>query len=88
MAAICSGLLLACTDDIDEQFDCIAICDKYAECVDEEYDVDDCADQCETTADGDEDFANRADSCEACIDDRSCAESVFPCTSECAGIVP
>jgi hypothetical protein len=88
LVALCGGLLAACTDDIDEQFDCIAICDRYAECADEDYDVDDCADRCETNADQDEAFGDKADACEACIDDRSCVEAAFPCASECVGIVP
>jgi hypothetical protein len=85
---VCGGLSAGCTDDIDEQFDCWAICDKYDECVDGDYDVEDCADRCETEADNDKDFAALADACEACIDDRSCAESVFPCSAECVSIVP
>lgn len=85
---LCVGLLGACADDIDEQFDCWAICDKYGECVDSDYDKDACADRCETEADNDKDFAAKADVCESCVDDRSCTESVFQCTAECAGIVP
>lgn len=82
------GGLLGCTDEIDEQFDCIAICDKYADCVSDDYDVDDCADRCETSADEVQGFADKADACESCIDDRSCVEAAFPCASECSGIVP
>ncbi len=88
LTTLCGALLAACTEDIDEQFDCLAICDRYAECVDDSYDVDECADRCETNADEDEDFGNKADACEACIDDRSCVEAAFPCSDECVGIVP
>lgn len=82
------ALLGGCAEDIDEQFDCWAICDKYAECVSDDYDVEECADSCETEADNSEEFGDKADACESCIDDRSCVESVFPCAAECSGIVP
>lgn len=81
------GAVVGC-DDADEAFDCLAICDRYSECVSDEYDVDECADRCEMNADEDANFADKADSCEACIDDRSCVEAAFPCAAECSGIVP
>jgi len=81
------GAVFGC-DDADEAFDCLAVCDRYSECVTDDYDVEACADRCETNADDDQAFADKADACESCIDDRSCAEAAFPCAAECAGIVP
>jgi len=77
----------ACTDKIEQAFDCHQICGRYDECVDESYDVDACVDRCEGHADDDEAYARKANACEACLDDRSCAQS-FPCVDECIGIVP
>jgi hypothetical protein len=73
-------------DEIDQYADCIDICGRYQDCFDESYDVDDCADRCE-----DMDHTNERteiDQCENCLDDRSCAEAVFPCAQECTDIVP
>ena len=90
LAAMIAGCaLLACSDaadDIDQFADCTAICDRYQECFDDNYDTSRCTDRCE-----DMDRRNEmeaVDDCESCIDDRSCAEAVFPCAVECAGIVP
>ena len=79
----------ACSDaveDVDQFTDCMDICNRYADCIDSDYDVDKCEDRCE-----DKDFNNDnniVDKCENCLDDKSCTNSVFACTTECASIVP
>lgn len=75
-------------EKIDEETDCRAICGRYEECFDEDYDVEGCVDRCNDMTDADGGDPHAADECEACIDERSCTESVFPCAAECASIVP
>jgi hypothetical protein len=72
----------------DNAITCADVCNRYQECIDEDYDVTDCVDRCESDASSDQDKERRLESCETCLDDRSCTESVFACTTECAGIVP
>lgn len=74
-------------DQIEHQFDCASICQRYADCINGDYDVDACTSRCKDNADNNSDFAAKADACESCIDDRSCVES-FPCIDECVGVVP
>jgi hypothetical protein len=85
-AASCVTLSCDSEDEIDQFSDCIDICGRYQDCFDESYDTDSCADRCE-----DMDHTNERteiDQCENCLDDRSCAEAVFPCAQECTNIVP
>lgn len=87
--AIASFATMSCDDaedEIDQFSDCIDICGRYQDCFDESYDTDACADRCE-----DMDNTNdrtEIDQCENCMDDRSCAEAVFPCSLECRDVVP
>ena len=73
---------------IDRIYDCDQICDKYKECADANYDNAWCADDCRAAAKDDQAYQSKADDCETCIDDRSCVDSAFQCSAQCAGIVP
>jgi hypothetical protein len=83
--------LSACGEDgpaksIDRTTDCADICKAYKDCIATDYDVDACVNRCsdmDTVKQSD-----RIDTCEDCLDDKSCVDSVFSCTTECAGIVP
>jgi hypothetical protein len=75
-------------DKADQIIDCNKICNKYKDCLNSDYDVGACVDRCEDKADKDDDAADQADSCESCIDDKSCAGSVFQCGAQCAAFVP
>lgn len=83
------GAIAACgaADEVENKITCRQVCDRYKECFDSDYDVNDCADSCEDEANSDEDKDQRLESCDACIDDRSCSEAVFNCTTECAGVI-
>jgi hypothetical protein len=80
----------ACGSDpiksLDRSADCADICQKYKECIATDYDVSDCSDRCSDM--NDDQQTARIDDCETCLDDKSCVNSVFSCTAECAGIVP
>lgn len=75
-------------EEIDQELDCKTICDRYADCFDEDYDVEECQSNCSQKAEQDRDHADKVNACEACIDDRSCSEGTFKCTTKCVGIVP
>lgn len=85
------SVLGACGKDdpitaIDRASDCSKICDKYKECIAGDYDTDACEDRCTDMVT--ESKTDKIDDCSDCVDDKSCTNSVFSCTSECAGIVP
>jgi hypothetical protein len=86
---VLAAILGSCGDSVEkvDQFtDCMDICNRYADCIDSNYDVDKCEKRCQ-----DKDFKNDnsvVDRCENCLDDKSCVNSVFACTTECASIVP
>lgn len=89
--AVLTALAAACgTDDpitaIDRSTDCAQICDKYKDCVKSDYDTDKCADDCSDMVN--EEDTQKIDDCQDCLKGNSCTESVFNCTTECAGIVP
>lgn len=95
MTALTTALLLLSTvvcgdavDAVENSYNCAKVCDRYRDCFDSDYDAETCAQNCENTASDDTEYANTVNSCEACIDDRSCSESVFPCASECGSVVP
>ncbi len=76
-------------DKIENHIDCAMICGRYQECVDADYDADGCEDRCEAMSDPETGSdPNGANECEACLDNRSCVESVFPCAAECVQFVP
>jgi hypothetical protein len=86
---LCSAAV-GCKDaveDVDEKFDCSAICNKYKECFDKDYDVDKCRDHCEARAD-DPDSNDQEQTCSDCIGDMSCGGATFRCADDCIGIVP
>lgn len=72
-------------DDVAQAIDCNTICNRYKDCFDASYDVSACTDRCKPMLETD---PHGADDCAACIDDRSCAGSVFACAADCQGIVP
>jgi hypothetical protein len=80
--------VLGACNDIESRVECVAICDKYADCYDSDYDVDGCAEECTDEYDADEDFIKKIDACDNCVDDKSCTESTFACAADCVGIVP
>jgi hypothetical protein len=92
LAAFIGLAVAACGDDdpfqsIDRSTDCAAICDKYQECIGgDDYDTDKCSDDCSDMKTDSQ--SNKIDACQDCIENRSCTNSVFNCTAECAGIVP
>lgn len=73
--------------EIDEAANCNSVCDRYRDCFDSTYDTETCYDNCQAEVDrrGDPQAAN---DCEACIDDMSCASTVFNCATECGALVP
>lgn len=86
--AFAAMLGLTACDNIDNAFDCSAICDKYHDCYDNNYDRSDCYDRCRDDSKHSDSFRKAADACEACIDDKSCLDTTFSCGSQCSGIVP
>jgi hypothetical protein len=83
-----SVVCVACDGPVDRFTDCAQVCDRYSECFDDSYDVDECTNACDENAADTEDADARLDRCESCLDDRACAESVFPCSADCVGIIP
>ncbi len=73
--------------EIDEAADCNAVCDRYKSCFDNSYNTTACYNRCQDLVDDGGD-PHAADDCDACIDDMSCASSVFNCASECSALVP
>lgn len=73
---------------VEDRLNCRAVCNAYADCIDSDYDTRDCISRCSSDAADDDEFSRQVDVCETCIDDRSCGESVFACTTECARVVP
>ena len=86
---VLAGALLAAggCDKIEQVYNCNDVCSRWQSCVDSEYDVAMCTETCDMEADMDADFAQRVSDCEACLDDRSCSESIS-CTADCFGVVP
>ena len=72
----------------DELFDCQSVCSRYKDCFNSNYDVGACRSRCKDNADKDRTYRDKADACQKCIDDRSCTDATFKCTTECATIVP
>ncbi|MDQ3034863.1 MAG: hypothetical protein M3Y87_20805 [Myxococcota bacterium] len=91
LALFSFALALGCSnpvDEIDEEVDCANVCDRYRDCYDASYDTGACRDRCGTMTDAASGDPHAADACDACLDDRSCIEATFTCTSECSGILP
>ncbi len=77
-------------DEVEELFDCAAICTAFDVCIDnDDFDRSGCTSDCENNADASNSFENQAEDCTDCVDDAdSCVEGVFECADECDGIVP
>lgn len=90
LSAGCALSFAACgvDDELENEIDCQAICQRYSDCFDADYDVSGCQDRCEDDVDQGELTSNEVDACSDCIDDRSCASGTLSCTTECLGIVP
>ncbi len=87
LAPFAFGACSSTVDEVDQHFDCNAVCHRYADCFDSAYDVDGCKDKCDADADKSDARQAKLDACHACIDDKSCAGS-FTCADKCTGIVP
>lgn len=83
-----AGLVAVNCGEADRLFDCQSVCSRYQSCFDSNYDVSACRNRCKDKADADKEFERKADACETCIDDRSCTDATFKCTTQCASIVP
>lgn len=79
---------VGCDGPLDRAIDCQKICTRYKDCANSSYDVNACADRCRSKAGSSDAFDQQADVCRNCLDDRSCVDSAFQCTAECAPIVP
>jgi hypothetical protein len=89
--AVLTVFAAACGSDdpitaFDRASDCRNICNSYKECIAEDYNVDSCADDCNDMVS--EEDTDQIDDCQDCLKGNSCVESVFQCTTECAGIIP
>lgn len=88
--ALALGLSVSfgCGGRVEERLNCRNVCNSYEDCVDSDYDSRDCIQRCSSDSVDNDDYSRQVDMCDACINDRSCGESVFACTAECASIVP
>jgi hypothetical protein len=93
--ALAAGLGIGCddtedaVDEVEEFFDCSAICSAFELCVDDDgFDTTACVDDCEDNADLDDAFEQQAEDCTDCVETDSCDEGVWQCDAVCAGIVP
>jgi hypothetical protein len=64
------------------------VCQRYAKCFDSNYDVGGCTTRCTSDATAQAEKQDKLDACYHCIDDKSCASSVFACGTECGSFVP
>lgn len=85
--AVFGALTAVGCGEAERTYDCIKICDKYAECIDDDINKSDCVDHCEDQGDADPDFAQQADDCEKCIDDESCTAATIECAGTCGPVV-
>jgi hypothetical protein len=88
VCALFVGLFAAGCDDAEEAFDCQQVCSRYQDCYDANYDVGACRARCRTASDNNPSIRNDANQCEACMDDMSCASTIFNCAAPCSSIVP
>ena len=88
VCAFVVGLASSGCDDVEEAFDCQQVCGRYQDCFDANYDVGACRARCRAAADSNPDIRNDANQCESCMDDMSCASTVFNCAAPCSSIVP
>jgi len=91
LLSVAGAVLQGCTVSSDDtgpvlDYDCQAICERYADCYDANYDTVACTDRCDSNS-GAPSFDDRAYDCQVCLDDHSCAGS-FVCQDSCSGIVP
>ena len=78
-------------DEVEEVFDCTAICTAYEDCIDPDNDFDStqCISDCEDMVEASTTFEAQAETCTECVTGDSCDDaSGFLCEDECAGIVP
>lgn len=73
-------------DEIDEEFDCANLCERYRDCFDAQYEVQTCRQRCQGVVDGV--APGRADRCDSCLDPRSCIGAAFGCGEDCQGLLP
>jgi hypothetical protein len=72
---------------LDRSSDCSDICKRYKDCIaSSDYSTSDCEDRCNDMKSDSK--TKQIDDCEECLDGKSCVNSVFQCTTECASIVP
>lgn len=92
-ASVISGIVLLsagcneAADKAERTYDCVQICDKYADCYDDDLDKTECVDSCEANGDADPDFEEQASDCEECIDGSSCLEATVDCATQCGSVV-
>ena len=89
VAAVCAltvGALSGC-GAIKETANCASVCSRYKDCFDGSFDTKSCTEQCQSKSESDKNFARSTDQCQACITDRACSETAFPCATECAGVI-
>ena len=76
-------------DEVQELFDCSAICSAFELCVDDDgFDTTECIDRCEENADASDLFEEQAEDCTDCVGTDACDEGVWQCEGICDGIVP
>lgn len=73
-------------DEIEAEFDCDTVCERYRDCFNSAYDVGACQSRCEALAESDA-YQATVDACEDCIGVNSCLSTTFNCPS-CNNIVP
>jgi hypothetical protein len=81
----------ACSGDDDSSgapITCASVCQRYAKCFDSNYDVGGCTTRCTEDATAKQEKQDQLDACNSCIDDKSCASSVFSCGTDCGHFVP
>lgn len=81
-------LAMAACGNIDNAFDCNAVCDKYKSCYDSNYNTSACYDRCRSSSALDSNHQRKVDECHACMDGRDCTATAFNCVSECSTVVP
>ncbi len=72
------GATFGC-DEVDEAFDCQAICNEYQDCYDASLNVDTCIDDCFDAIDADASLDTDADQCRDCIENAACTDISSEC---------
>jgi hypothetical protein len=75
-------------DDVQNEWNCSDLCNRYQDCFDKSYDSGACQDRCADLANSNQNIDERANACQNCMNENSCVEAnTFNCPA-CAGIVP